>query len=1057
MPEHSGRFGRFDNALADFVEGVNDATVQEVLRRAVDDPACRETLIAQYRLHRQLQGLARRRKGAVDAQAVLAAVGDRHQHFVAAIMADVRPIAARSARGRWWQPRRRSWPWMAAALAATLILAVLAFRPGTTTTEALRLVAVAGNVQLAGQPAQAGTVLAAGQALDCSDGGSATLVYGDGTEVVVDAGARCLVETVAPAKHLLLAHGVLRAQVAHQPDGRPMVIASARTTCTVIGTRLRFTAGDDRDRLEVEEGRVQALRHQDRSLVEVAAGRQVEVRDRGPLVLRPAGPNGTPGAETGAFAVISDGSLIDSGLRYIGRWDRSDPKLFHSNWAGGYLRAAFTGTRVGFKGALSRSGGHGQVLVSIDGEPLRPVPVNIGVDKIAVVDLTTAPLRPGEHTLVLAAPADGGRLAFQGLVLEPGASTRPVAERPVIEFIGDAASALGGGAGDDPSGNYTWRTAEMLACDHVRIAYPGAALADGCGFTGNPPVGMARQSACTANYEQPLTPWQYGHLPPSYAPSAVVINLGQHDVDPRDRQPSSDEAFAAAALELAQRLRAQLPHAHLFLMRPFSGLHEKGVRQAVERLNRLGDRRVHLIDTSAWLERGVDCAQDEGALPNLHGHMRIAARLAPILLPYVSNPDAQVLTRFRRDALGPAAMTGWRCWWNPRGVDIATPTGFLPLSWDGGRMTPGSGEDPTAADLALGLAPASGRPGTGSRQATDGRDHYAIAAYTIPTGTAGRGWITDGSILRHGERPGSMDVRVAVGNALVHSAVVRASGRATAFTADLGQVTAGDTVYVAIGPDGDDDGDIFTCDFAISLLPDGQRPTPTRLLVKPPADQPAMRLREDGSPDGEWLASHQRFIDAAARGGIDVLFVGDTAAWGWPSDSTDLRRGKDVWDKLAGFNPAAFGQPGDTTAHLLWRLANGEIDVLKPPRVVVLCATTADVRLHGGEEVARGVAAMVRTVRHLAPTTRVLVLGVGPRGGDGQDGAAVLKQLTTANAIIAKLDDGRQVRFLDLTSTFLTSGRAIPPEILADRPQLVPGYATRYERVIALLKTMVKP
>ncbi len=358
---------------------------------------------------------------------------------------------------------------------------------------------------------------------------------------------------------------------------------------------------------------------------------------------------------------------------------------------------------------------------------------------------------------------------------------------------------------------------------------------------------------------------------------------------------------------------------------------------------------------------------------------------------------------------------------------------------------------------ALSAVPGASRPGPGARQGADGKDHYAIASYTIPAGFAGRGWITDGSILRHGDRPGTVDLRIMVGEALVHCAVVRAGTQATAFTADLGQIAAGDTVHVAIGPDGDDDGDTFSLDFAISLLPEGQRPSPTRLSVKPPADQPALRLRDDGQPDHDWLATHRRFTTAAAKGGIDVLFVGDDSAWTWPSDSTDVRRGKDVWDRLAAFNPAAFGNPGDTTAQLLWRITHGEIDVRKPPRVVVLCAGTADVRRYTGEEVAQGVATMVRTVRALAPRTRVLVLGLSPIPGPGQDPAALLAQITAANARLARLDDGRDVRFCDLTATMLTPERVLAPEILAGRPQMAKGWATRSDRVVSLLKTMVKP
>ena len=90
-----------------------------------------------------------------------------------------------------------------------------------------------------------------------------------------------------------------------------------------------------------------------------------------------------------ASFVYHDGSLTDTNIRYIGRWDRSDPKTYHSYWGGAYLRANFTGTSSAFNGGATAGGP--TFLVSLDGEP--PHEVN-----------TPEPvhgLKPGPHTLLL--------------------------------------------------------------------------------------------------------------------------------------------------------------------------------------------------------------------------------------------------------------------------------------------------------------------------------------------------------------------------------------------------------------------------------------------------------------------------------------------------------------------------------------------------------------------------------------------------------------------------------------------------------------------------------
>lgn len=310
----------------------------------------------------------------------------------------------------------------------------------------------------------------------------------------------------------------------------------------------------------------------------------------------------------GVVISIHDGSPTDTNIHYVGRWDRSDGKAYHSNWGGAYLRAAFTGTSVGFKGG-STAGGP-TVMVSVDGEPLHEVNT-----------LNVQGLKPGHHTILIGSPGQNSELDFKGLVLGPGATTLPVEKRPIIEFVGDSITT-GGGQTLPSTVNYAWLTGETLHADHTQIAFSARALTTGFGCAGDK-AALDTQYFQLKNFNHldDKTPaaWDF-----SYTPSIVVINLGQNDQCGNE----PPDTMQASYVNFVQRIRAKLPQAQIVALRPFGGPYEKAVQGAVETLNGQGDRRVHYIDTSGWLKK-----EDyvDGVHPTQPGHAKVAARLSPVL------------------------------------------------------------------------------------------------------------------------------------------------------------------------------------------------------------------------------------------------------------------------------------------------------------------------------------------------------------------------------------------------------------------------------------------
>src|SRR5271169_5853760 len=83
-----------------------------------------------------------------------------------------------------------------------------------------------------------------------------------------------------------------------------------------------------------------------------------------------------------------------------------------------------------------------------------------------------------------------------------------------------------------------------------------------------------------------------------------------------------------------------------------------------------------------------------------------------------------------------------------------------------------------------------------------------------------------------------------------------------------------------------------------------------------------------------WLARHEGFVAEAKKGGVDILFMGDSITDNWRS------KGKNVWDKVyAPRHAANFGIGGDRTQHVLWRIENGELDGINPKVTVLMIGT----------------------------------------------------------------------------------------------------------------------
>jgi lysophospholipase L1-like esterase len=158
---------------------------------------------------------------------------------------------------------------------------------------------------------------------------------------------------------------------------------------------------------------------------------------------------------------------------------------------------------------------------------------------------------------------------------------------------------------------------------------------------------------------------------------------------------------------------------------------------------------------------------------------------------------------------------------------------------------------------------------------------------------------------------------------------------------------------------------------------------------------------------GGWMKRHESFNKRVAQG-----------------------RGKNVWAKYYGKrNAVNLGIGGDRTQHVIWRLDNGNIKDISPKLAVIMIGTNNS-GSNSSEQIAEGVTVIVKQLQKKLPKMKVLLLAVFPRGANKDDKRRQTNE--KANAIFAKLADGKQVQYLDIGPSFLAKDGTLSREIMPD-------------------------
>ena len=165
-------------------------------------------------------------------------------------------------------------------------------------------------------------------------------------------------------------------------------------------------------------------------------------------------------------------------------------------------------------------------------------------------------------------------------------------------------------------------------------------------------------------------------------------------------------------------------------------------------------------------------------------------------------------------------------------------------------------------------------------------------------------------------------------------------------------------------------------------------------------------------------------------GDYDIEFIGDSITQGWE------RAGSNVWQHYYGGRKCInMGVSGDRTEHVLWRFENGQLDGIKAKVAVVMIGTNNSGKNKDGSDtytdsdILEGVVAVVNQIRTRQPDTKILLLGIFPRG---KTFSPVRGRLLEINQALAKLDDGKNIFYLDFGSQLIEADGTISKNIMPD-------------------------
>jgi lysophospholipase L1-like esterase len=178
----------------------------------------------------------------------------------------------------------------------------------------------------------------------------------------------------------------------------------------------------------------------------------------------------------------------------------------------------------------------------------------------------------------------------------------------------------------------------------------------------------------------------------------------------------------------------------------------------------------------------------------------------------------------------------------------------------------------------------------------------------------------------------------------------------------------------------------------------------------------------------EAIASFERINKQVKTQPHRILYLGDSITERWDEP---LWGAKQVWD--ANLKPRGVldaGVSGDRTEHLRWRLDHGNLDGPAPKGVILMIGTNDLGHGRTAAEAAEGVRETLIRLRQKLPSTRILLLGLTPRGGAPWDPLRVAA--SQVNQMIGSCADGQTIWATDIGQPLLDAKGMLSPSLSPD-------------------------
>ena len=220
--------------------------------------------------------------------------------------------------------------------------------------------------------------------------------------------------------------------------------------------------------------------------------------------------------------------------------------------------------------------------------------------------------------------------------------------------------------------------------------------------------------------------------------------------------------------------------------------------------------------------------------------------------------------------------------------------------------------------------------------------------------------------------------------------------------------------------------------------PDGATFFGTQLLPEEggnTAVQPVGQIEEEATG---WSKRHEALVDSNKTAKPEVVLIGDSITEFWGGlPASQFQNGPESWQATFGnLSVLNMGFIWDRTQNVLWRLDHGEFETIRP-QVAILnvgmhnLIATEKARANSPEEIADGIVAITKRIQAKSPQTRIVVMGVFPRG-DSPD-SEWRAPIAALNALLAKsFADKKEILFLDIGPQFLANDGSLLKELMID-------------------------